>query len=43
MLSSEYGRTIYAAVVEGDLRVIFCVDGDRVISMDVGKHAIYEG
>ena len=42
-LSSQYGRTIYAAVIEGDLRVIFCVDGDRIVTMDVGSHDVYRG
>ena len=42
-LSSQYGCTIYAAVIEGDLRVIFCIDGDRVVSMDIGSHDVYRG
>ena len=42
-LSSQYGYTIYAAVIEGDLRVIFCIDGDRVVSMDIGSHDVYRG
>lgn len=42
-LSSQYGRTVFAAVIEGDLRVIFCVEGDRVVSMDIGSHDVYRG
>jgi mRNA-degrading endonuclease YafQ of YafQ-DinJ toxin-antitoxin module len=42
-LSSQYRRTVYAAVIEGDLRVIFCVEGDRVVSMDIGSHDVYRG
>ncbi len=42
-LSSQYGRTIYAAVIEGDLRVLFCVDGDRVVTLQVGAHDVYRG
>jgi len=42
-LSSQYGCTIYSAVIEGDLRVIFCIEGDRVMSMDIGSHDVYRG
>lgn len=40
-LSARAKHTIYAAVVESDLRVIFRVDGDRVTTLDVGTHKIY--
>jgi mRNA-degrading endonuclease RelE of RelBE toxin-antitoxin system len=42
-LSSQYGRTIYAAVIEGDLRVLFCVEGERVVTLQVGTHDVYRG
>ncbi|MGA3171119.1 MAG: hypothetical protein ABSE62_08895 [Chthoniobacteraceae bacterium] len=42
-LSSQYGRNIFAAVIEGDLRVLFCVEGDRVVTLDVGSHDVYRG
>jgi hypothetical protein len=41
-LSAYYGRTIYAAVVEGDLRAVFYVDGDLVVTVDIGTHDIYK-
>jgi mRNA-degrading endonuclease RelE of RelBE toxin-antitoxin system len=42
-LSSQYGRTIYAAVIEGDLRVLFCIEGERVVTLQVGSHDVYRG
>ena len=42
-LSARYGRTIYAAEVEGNLRVAFYVEGDVVITVDIGTHDIYRG
>jgi mRNA-degrading endonuclease YafQ of YafQ-DinJ toxin-antitoxin module len=40
-LSAEYGVTIHAICIEGDLRAVFYVEGDTVWSVDVGTHAIY--
>jgi mRNA-degrading endonuclease YafQ of YafQ-DinJ toxin-antitoxin module len=40
-LSAEYGVTIHAVCIEGDLRAVFYVEGDTVWSVDVGTHAIY--
>ena len=42
-LSALYGRTIYAADIEGDLRAVFYVEGDVVVTVGVGTHAIYKG
>ena len=42
-LSARYGRTIYAAVIEGDLRAVFYIDGDIVVTVDIGSHSIYRG
>ena len=42
-LSSHYGRTIYAVDVEGDLRAVFYLDGDCVVTVDIGTHDIYKG
>ena len=42
-LSAHYGRTIHAVDVEGDLRVVFYVDGDCVVTVDIGTHKIYKG
>ena len=40
-LSSLYKKTIYAVRIEDDLRSIFFLDGENVISLDIGSHAIY--
>jgi hypothetical protein len=40
-LSARYGRTIYAAEIESDLRVVFYVEGDVVVTVDIGPHSIY--
>jgi len=42
-LSAQYGRTIYAVDIEGDLRSVFYLDGDRVVSLVIGTHDIYQG
>jgi mRNA-degrading endonuclease YafQ of YafQ-DinJ toxin-antitoxin module len=40
-LSARYGRTIYAAEIEADLRVAFFVEGEIVTTIDIGSHDIY--
>jgi len=40
-LSAHFGRTVYAAEIEGDLRVTFYVEGETVVSLTVGTHEIY--
>jgi hypothetical protein len=42
-LSATYGRTIYAVEIEGDLRSLFYLDGETVVSLVVGTHDIYKG
>ena len=42
-LSAQYGRTIYAVEIEGDLRSTFSLDGETVVSLIVGTHDIYKG
>jgi len=42
-LSARYGRTIYAAEIEADLRVVFYVDRDTVVIVDIGSHDLYRG
>jgi mRNA-degrading endonuclease YafQ of YafQ-DinJ toxin-antitoxin module len=42
-LSAYYGRTIYAADVEHDLRVVFYVERDCVVTVDIGTHDVYRG
>jgi len=40
-LSAAAGRTVYNAVIEGDLRVLFRIDGSWVTTLDVGTHKLY--
>jgi len=40
-LSARARHTIYAAVIESNLRVIFRIDGSWVTSLDVGTHRMY--
>lgn len=40
-LSARYKKTIYSAVIESDLRVVFLIEGNLVISLDVGTHDVY--
>jgi hypothetical protein len=42
-LSAQYGRTIYAVEIEGDLRSTFYLDGETVVSLIIGTHDIYRG
>lgn len=42
-LSARYRKTIYGVAIEGDLRSVFYLDGDLVITVDIGSHAIYKG
>ena len=41
-LSANYGRTIYAIELEGDLRLLFYRDGETVVSLIIGTHDIYK-
>jgi hypothetical protein len=40
-LSTKLRRTIYSVSIESDLRAIFYIHGDVVVSLDIGDHAIY--
>lgn len=41
-LTALYRTTVYSVVIAGNLRVIFIIKGERVITMDVGTHDIYK-
>lgn len=41
-LSSALNRTVHAVVIEGDLRVVFYVEGDTVFTFGIGSHDIYK-
>lgn len=40
-LSARYGRLIYSVKIEGDLRTVFYIVNDLVVSIDIGSHDIY--
>jgi mRNA-degrading endonuclease YafQ of YafQ-DinJ toxin-antitoxin module len=40
-LSARYDRVIYAAEIEADLRVVFYVEGNTVVTVDMGSHDLY--
>jgi mRNA-degrading endonuclease YafQ of YafQ-DinJ toxin-antitoxin module len=40
-LSARYGRVIYAAEIEADLRVLFYIEASTVVTVDIGSHAVY--
>ena len=40
-LSARYKKTIYSAVIEDDLRVVFYVEANTVWTVDIGTHALY--
>jgi len=41
-LSAALKKTVFAAEIEPDLRVVFCLDGDLVRTVDIGTHDIYK-
>lgn len=40
-LSAQMRKTVWAVVIEGNLRVTFVMDGDLVTTIDMGTHDIY--
>ena len=40
-LSDIMKRTVHAVVIEGDLRVVFYIEADTLVSFNIGTHAIY--
>lgn len=42
-LSAQYRHTIYAVEIEGDLRVVFFIERNLVVTVDIGTHDIYKG
>lgn len=41
-LSGIAKHTIWSAEIEGNLRIIFRVDGNVVTTLDIGTHDVYE-
>ncbi len=42
-LSAMMRRTVHSVLIEGDLRAVFYLDGDTVVSFNIGTHEIYKG
>ena len=42
-LSARFNKTIYAVEIEADLRAVFYVEGDVVVTVDIGLHDLYRG
>jgi hypothetical protein len=42
VLSARAKHTIYSVVIEGNLRVLFRIDGNVITTLDVGTHALYQ-
>ncbi len=41
-LSSIFKRTVSAIVIAGDLRAVFYIEGDTVVTVNIGSHDIYK-
>ena len=42
-LSALMRRTVHAVVIEGDWRTVFYIEGDAVVSFNIGTHDLYRG
>jgi hypothetical protein len=42
-LSSIFKRTVHAVVIEENLRAVFYIEDDLVVTFNIGTHAIYKG
>jgi hypothetical protein len=40
-LSARYGRAIYSAEIEANLRVVFYIEGNTAVTVDIGSHDLY--
>lgn len=40
-LSARYNRAIYSAEIEADLRVVFYIERNTVVTVDIGSHDLY--
>lgn len=40
-LSARHRTTVYSVVIEADLRAVFVVRGDTIVTLDLGTHDIY--
>ena len=40
-LTRRYKETVFSVVIEGDLRAVFLISGNTVLTLDVGTHDLY--
>lgn len=40
-LSTRANKTVYSVRIAPDLRVVFYVDGNTVVTLDIGNHDVY--
>ena len=40
-VSAKLGRSVYSVWIEADVRALFYLDGDFVVSIEIGSHKIY--
>lgn len=40
-LSARYRTNIYSVVIAADLRAVFYIQGDLVVTVDLGSHDLY--
>jgi len=40
-LSARFGRTIYAVEIAANLRAVFYVESNSVVTVDIGSHDLY--
>jgi len=41
-LSALRKRTVHSVTISGNLKAVFTIDGNKVISEDIGSHDIYK-
>ena len=41
-LTAVFKRTIHAAVIDADLCVVFYIEGETVVTVNIGSHDIYK-
>jgi len=42
-LSTLMRRTVYAVEIEADLRALFYIEGNTVVTFNIGSHDVYKG
>lgn len=40
-LSARYSTNVHSVLIEADLRAVFMIQGDTIVTLDLGTHDIY--